>query len=104
MMSPTDTRALLNRLRISAHRYLAIRPLDATPAEAPAILIQDRNATALAYACTTAGQVWPQCEEWVLIGSDELLMLRGADWVPTMRALRMPETLATFTTTGPAAA
>jgi hypothetical protein len=104
MMSPADTRALLQQLRTSPHRYLAIRPSDATPAEAPGILLQDRTANDLSYACTTAGQVWPQCEQWDLIGSDELLNLKGKDWVPTMRALRMPEKLASFNTTGPAPA
>jgi hypothetical protein len=98
-MSPTATRELLRQLRTASHRYIGIRPVDATPAEAPCITLDGRTANDLAYACTTAGQVWPQCQQWVLIGSDQALVLRGADWPPTMRALRMPATLATFQTT-----
>jgi hypothetical protein len=88
----------LQHLRTSAHRYLAIRPTGATPAEAPGILLDGRTANDLAYACITAGQAWPEAKQWDLIASDELLLRNDPTWVPTMRALRMPTTLATFET------
>jgi hypothetical protein len=98
-VNPADTRTLLQTLRASTHRYIGIRPADATPTEAPCIVLQERTANDLAYACTTAGQVWPECQGWALIGSDEQLVRNDPTWPPTMHALRMPVTLATFRTT-----
>jgi len=97
-MTPTDTRAVLAALRASDHKYMGIRPADATPTEAPCIILGDASANALQYALSTASDQWPDCTDWELIGSDEALGLQGADWPPTMDALRMPATLATFAT------
>jgi hypothetical protein len=99
MMSPTDTRALMVALRTADYKYLAVRPADAVPKTAPAIVLSGSTANDLAYAMVTAGQVWPQCVAWTLIGSDQMAQLSGADWAPTMHALQMPATLTTFTTT-----
>lgn len=98
-MSAEETRALLQALRQVDHTYVGIRPADATPAEAPCIILGGRNVNDLSYALVTAGQEWPACTAWVLIGSDEKLKLSNPEWPPTMHALRMPATLATFATT-----
>ena len=97
-MSPQDTRALLLALKTTDYQFLGIRPADATPAESPCIVLQEHSANDLSYAPVTAGQVWPQCSEWALIGSDERLTLTTPGSVPTMHALRQPATVATFTT------
>jgi hypothetical protein len=97
-MNPATTRELLALLRDTSHRYTAIRPADATPAEAPGILIGGHAANDLAYAFDDAGEQWPQCQQWALIGSDELLIRIDPTWPPRMRSLRMPDTLATFAT------
>lgn len=98
-MSPDETRALLQALRQVDHTYVGVRPADATPAEAPCIILGGRTANDLSYALVTAGQVWPDCTAWALIGSDEKLKISDPEWPPTMHALRMPATLAPFTTT-----
>ena len=65
-MTPAETRQLLIALRKQDHRHVGVRPADATPAEAPCIVLDEPTANALGYAMVTAGQVWPDCEEWVL--------------------------------------
>ena len=101
-MTPTETRTLMQALRNSDHAFLGIRPADATPAEAPCIVLQGATANDLSYALVTAGQHWPECTEWNLIGSDEELSIAqpwNADGTPSdLRALRMPDTLASFET------
>jgi hypothetical protein len=99
MMSPKDTRALMTALHTNDHAHLGIRPADATPAESPCVLMGGATANDLSYALVTAGQVWPDCEDWALIGSDEVEQLASPGDVPTMHALRSPDTLATFATT-----
>ena len=95
-MTPTDTRQVLQALQRSDHKYIAIRPADSTPQEAPAIVLSEPTANALAYAMNTAGENWPDCSAWSLIGSDELLLQIDPSWPPTMRALRTPVEIATF--------
>jgi hypothetical protein len=98
MIPPQAIRDVLAALRSGSHRYMAIRPADATPANAPGIIVPGRSAADLAYACDGAGEQWPHCQAWCLIGSDEQLAEIGDDWPPGMRALQMPVTLANFST------
>jgi hypothetical protein len=98
MISPQAIREVLAALRAGSHRYMAIRPADATPANAPGIVVPGQTASDLAFACDAAGEQWPDCQAWCLIGSDEQLVEIGDDWPPGMRALQMPVTLATFST------
>jgi hypothetical protein len=104
-MTTQQTRSILAALHLADYAYLGVRPKDSTPPEAPAIILDGRTATDLAYAMATAGEQWPECEAWELIGSDEQMIRTDPRWQPTMHALRTPATLATFSTAaGPAAA
>ena len=93
-----DTRALMVALHYNDHAYLAVRPTDATPAEAPGIVLGGSTANDLSYAMITAGQHWPDCTAWDLIGSDEQMTLHVKGWPPTMHAFRKPLVLASFAT------
>ena len=95
-MTPQEIRVLLQHLQTSDHLYYAIRPADATPAEAPGILLHGASANDLAFAVDAAAAIWPNATTWALIAGDELLQRTGDDGPPDMAALQMPETLATF--------
>jgi hypothetical protein len=97
-MTTTDSSNAIAALSKTDHAYLAIRPADATPAEAPGFLLAARSINAFNYSLQDAGKFWPDCHAWSLIGSDELLIQQGTDWPAGMNALRTPAQLATFTT------
>jgi len=94
-MTPPETRNALIALRTD-HAYIAVRPADATPAEAPAFLVEQHTVQSLDYAWAEARDRWPECPRWAIIASDELLHLKDPTWPPTLRALRSPITLTTF--------
>jgi hypothetical protein len=94
-MTHQQLRTTLQALRASDHAYKGVRPADATPAEAPAFVLQDDTVGALDYAASAAADYWPEARQWELIASDEQLGAQG-DWPPGLAALRTPVTLATF--------
>jgi hypothetical protein len=96
-MTTAETRQVLEALATD-YAYIGIRPEDATPAEAPCILLNDHNVNGLQYALASAVDRWQTCQQWALIGSDEMLHLIDPTWPPTLRAFRQPAQLATFTT------
>ena len=95
-MTQPEARAIRSTLKLSDLPYLLIRPADATPAEAPGILLADKTAAGIAYALAAAAEAWPNCERWALIGTAELLERADPAWPPTMRAPRTPAQLLTF--------
>ena len=103
-MTHEETRALMQALARSDHRFLGIRPADATPAEAPCIVLDaakgGASANTLGDALLLAANYWPACTKWALIASDNQLHLTQPDWPPRMHCLEMPATLTTFTTLG----
>jgi hypothetical protein len=99
MMTPSDTRNLLAALTTADYQFVGVRPADATPKESPCIILDGRTANALSYAMVAAGQAWPECTNWALIGSDQQIAIRSPHETPLMHALRQPATLTTFTTT-----
>lgn len=94
-MTPQQLRTILQALRASDHAYKGVRPADATPAEAPAFILQDGTVGSLDYAASAAADFWPQCKQWELIASDERIG-QAADWPAGLYALKAPTTLATF--------
>jgi len=94
-MTHQQLRTTLQALRGSDHAYKAVRPADATPAEAPAFILQDDTVGSLDYAASAAADYWPECKQWELIASDEQLGAQG-DWPAGLVTLRTPVTLASF--------
>jgi hypothetical protein len=97
-MTIDDTRTLITAVQQCDYAYMGIRPADATPAEAPCIMLADATANAVADALAAASEEWPDCNQWALIGSDEQLIRANPQWPPRMRAFREPAQLATFST------
>jgi hypothetical protein len=97
-MTSAETRSIAQALVHADHRYLAIRPADATPTEAPAAMMGDATFPAFQAALQNAGEFWKDCTTWALIGSDEQIASDLAGWPPGVQALRMPVVLTTFTT------
>jgi hypothetical protein len=95
-MTATDTLHAVAAIQATDHAYLGIRPADATPTEAPAVVISTRDPKGLAYALQEARERWPECPRWALIGSDQLLHLIDPTWPPELREFRAPSQLATF--------
>jgi hypothetical protein len=95
-MKPQELRTALQALRSSDHAYKGVRPADATPAEAPAFILEDDTAGSLDYAASSAADYWPQCSQWALIAGDEEVTDASDDWPPGLQALRTPVTLAQF--------
>jgi hypothetical protein len=95
-MKPLELRTTLQALRSSDHAFKGVRPADATPAEAPAFLLEDDTVGSLDYAASAAADYWPACSQWALIAGDEQLADQSKDWPPGLHALNKPVTLATF--------
>lgn len=94
-MTATETRAVLVALRTTDHTYIAVRPMDSTPPEAPGFLLSDHTANDLQDALYAAEARWPDCTMWELIGSDQMLLVRP-DLPPDLRSFRQPVVIATF--------
>lgn len=90
-------RAVLEAIRTSDHAYLGVRPQDATPPSSPAMILPSADVQGLSYACDAAGQHWPSCTMWTLIGSDSEMARQDPKWPAGMRALEKPADLAAFT-------
>lgn len=103
-IAPSDMRAVLQALR-SDHRFLAVRPADATPASSPGMALTAPTVAAFSYAMEDARVQWPQCVAWDLVGCDALLLTDEGP--PRLYGLQMPAVLCSFsesTTTVPPAA
>jgi len=97
-MSSDDSASAMKALRLSDYAYIGVRPADEQPAEGPTVILGDHDADGLAYALAQARHVWPDCEAWALVGSDEKMIRTDPTWAPSVHALRTPQQLATFTT------
>ena len=95
-MNPDELRKVLVALTQSDHKYKGVRPADATPANAPCVILPGDTAAAFSYAANEAGGFWPECSTWSLIGGDEQLLDIDPRWSPNMRMLREPDELTGF--------
>lgn len=89
-------REVLKALRAADHRYVGLRPADATFKESPAFVLGQADAGALVYTMQSAEAQWPNCTAWSLIGSDELLSQVDPGWPPAYRGFRDPAELVQF--------
>jgi hypothetical protein len=96
MVEPAKLRAALEALRNTVHRYVGLRPVDVTFKESPAFVLAEKNVQALMYAMNSAEGYWPNCGEWELIGSDDLLSQVDDDWPPSYRSFRDPVAVVSF--------
>lgn len=96
-MTVEDMRNVLAAIRTSDHAYIGVRPQDATPPSAPAFILPSPDANGLSMACDAAGERWPICTAWTLIGSDTEEARQDPEWPPGMRSLEKPDDLASFT-------
>jgi hypothetical protein len=82
VIAPADVQKLAAALHSSPYRFAGVCPASIhipPPSSQPCALITDPQLTAFDYAMETAFSVWPNVDNWELIGSDEEITTSGTE-------------------------